>query len=166
MPQPALPYIIDVEASGFGPYGYPIEIGVALAPGEKFCSLILPVPEWTHWDETSEEVHNISRDTLETYGSPVKDVAIRLNTLLSNETVYSDGWVVDKPWITQLFYMSRIEPRFTISSLEMILSDGQMSIWHATKDQVILDLGLKRHRASFDAMIIQETYFRTLAETR
>jgi len=166
MPQPTLPYIIDVEASGFGHEGYPIEVGVVLAPGEKFCSLILPAPHWTHWDETAESVHNISRDILETYGNPIREVAIRLNTLLGNETVYSDGWVVDKPWLTQLFYASMIEPRFTISSLEMILSEDQMNIWHVTKDQVIQDLSLTRHRASFDAMIIQETYFRTLDKTR
>ena len=35
------PDIIDIEASGFGPDSYPIEIGVALSSGEKYCSLIL-----------------------------------------------------------------------------------------------------------------------------
>jgi hypothetical protein len=40
------PAIIDIEASGFGPDGYPIEIGVALSSGQTFCALILPEPEW------------------------------------------------------------------------------------------------------------------------
>lgn len=37
-----------------------------------------------------------------------------------------------------------------------------MENWHKTKDQVIKDLDLSRHRASYDAWIIQETYKRTL----
>ena len=45
------PYIIDVEASGFGNGSYPIEVGVVLNNGEKFCTLIVPAANWTHWDE-------------------------------------------------------------------------------------------------------------------
>ena len=52
------PTIIDVEASGFGPYSYPIEIGVALDNGDKYCTLILPAPAWTHWDEEAEKWFN------------------------------------------------------------------------------------------------------------
>ena len=44
----------------------------------------------------------------------------------------------------------------------MILSPEQMEVWHDTKDQVVEDMELKRHRASYDALIIQETYKRTL----
>tara|TARA_B100000809_G_scaffold12879_1_gene11818 strand:- start:1149 stop:1406 length:258 start_codon:yes stop_codon:yes gene_type:complete len=36
------PFIIDVEASGFGAESYPIEIGIALAEGSKYCALIIP----------------------------------------------------------------------------------------------------------------------------
>ena len=32
------PAIIDIEASGFGPDGYPIEIGVALSSGQTGSS--------------------------------------------------------------------------------------------------------------------------------
>ena len=45
------PLIIDVEASGFGPLSYPIEVGLALSAGEKYCSLILPAADWTHYCE-------------------------------------------------------------------------------------------------------------------
>ena len=34
------PLIIDVEASGFGPTSYPIEIGLALDDGHKYCILV------------------------------------------------------------------------------------------------------------------------------
>lgn len=48
------PLIIDVDASGFGDTSYPIEVGVALEQGRKFCTLISPAPERTHWDEAAE----------------------------------------------------------------------------------------------------------------
>ena len=159
------PYIIDIEASGFGPHSYPIEVGLALDPGTKFCSLIAPAPDWTHWDVSAEEVHRIPRDILETHGQPATHVALRLNELLGNATVYSDGWVVDQPWLTQLFSRAGVVQRFSISPLEMILSEKQMEVWHEAKKQVIKDLELKRHRASFDALIIQETYLRTREAT-
>lgn len=157
----ARPYIIDIEASGFGPHSYPIEVGVVLDPGRKYCSLITPAPDWTHWDDTAEAVHHVSRDVLIAHGRPPVQVALQLNELLGDRTVYSDGWVVDRPWLIQLFSRAGINQRFSISPLEMILSEPQMAIWHEVKDGVIRDLALTRHRASFDALIIQETYFRT-----
>lgn len=162
MPQPNEPLIVDVEASGFGGDSYPIEIGLAMEDGSKFCTLIAPAPDWTHWDDDAETVHRISRDILETYGKPMQDVANFLNDILAGKTVYTDGWVVDKPWLTRLFHAAGVEMDFTVSSLEMILSPEQMEVWHDTKDQVVEDMELKRHRASYDALIIQETYTRTL----
>ena len=162
MPQPNEPLIVDVEASGFGGESYPIEVGLALEDGSKFCTLIAPAPDWTHWDDDAEKVHRVSRDILETYGKPMQEVAEFLNTILAGKTVYTDGWVVDKPWLTTLFHAAGMQMDFTVSSLEMILSPEQMEIWHDTKDKVIDDMELKRHRASYDAMIIQETYKRTL----
>lgn len=156
------PIIIDIEASGFGSSSYPIEVGLAMEGDRKFCSLILPAPGWTHWDESAEEVHHIDRNVLEVYGRSPRKVAAQLNEILKGKTVYSDGWVVDKPWITTLFYEAGIEQEFEVSSLEMILSEEQMECWHQTKEEVIQDLDLQRHRASNDASIIQETYIRTL----
>ena len=165
MRQIAHPFIIDIEASGFGPYSYPIEIGLALEPGIKFCSLIAPAPDWTHWDAEAEKVHRVPRDILETHGKPAIQVAVSLNELLGNTTVYSDGWVVDKPWLIQLFSRTGVPQQFSISPLEMILSERQMEVWHKIKKQVTGELALTRHRASFDALIIQETYLRTRRET-
>lgn len=155
------PCIIDVEASGFGPKGYPIEVGVVLSSGEQYCSLILPSPEWTFWDEEAEKIHRVPRDILETYGKPLNEVAENLNRLLENKTVYSDGWVVDRPWVLQLFDKARLPLQFNLSALEMILSEGQMAVWHKVKDKVLEELDLKRHRASMDAAIIQKTYVRS-----
>ncbi|MEQ8194449.1 MAG: hypothetical protein RIB59_08160 [Rhodospirillales bacterium] len=156
-----LPSIIDVEASGFGPDSYPIEIGLALDNGAKYCSLVLPASDWTHWDDEAEKVHRIPRDILEDHGKPMKRVANELNELLENKTVYSDGWVVDHPWLVKLFGTCNIAPKFQTSSLEMILSEEQMEAWHDTKDVVLSEMDLKRHRASYDAYIIQQTWART-----
>ncbi|MFP4420828.1 MAG: hypothetical protein ACLFRG_09835 [Desulfococcaceae bacterium] len=158
------PFIIDVEASGFGGASYPIEIGVALNDGKKFCTLILPAPDWTHWDKNAEKVHRVARDILETYGKPIGVVTERLNELLNGTTLYTDGWVVDKPWLTTLFHVARKPMKFSVSPLEMILSERQMEIWHATKDKVVAEMNLVRHRASYDAWIIQQTYKKTLDE--
>lgn len=155
------PAIIDVEASGFGSASYPIEVGAVLHDGSKYCALIMPRPEWTHWDEGAEKVHRISRDILETHGKPIEEVAAHLNDLLRNQTAYSDGWVVDKTWLDRLFYAARMRCEFSFSSLEMILSEPQMAIWHDTKDRVLAELGQRRHRASFDALVIQQTWERT-----
>lgn len=157
------PTIIDVEAAGFGYRSYPIEIGLALSEGVRFSALILPLPDWDYWDPAAESVHHLSREVLMRRGKPAAVVADALNALLEDRTVFSDGWVVDKPWVDQLYYATGVRQRFTVSSLEIILSEPQMAIWHDTKAQVIGELKLKRHRASTDAMIIQETYMRTQA---
>ena len=166
MAGPKTPIIIDVEASGFGGTSYPIEVGVALDDDTKYCSLILPAAEWDHWDSEAEKVHRIARDILETYGKPIPEVAAHMNNLLEGKTLYTDGWVVDKPWLTTLFHKAQMEMKFRVSPLEMILTEGQMERWHETKDRVLAEVQKHRHRASFDAWIIQQTYQRTLAETR
>lgn len=164
MPRVENPIIVDVEASGFGGMSYPIEVGIALDDDTKYCSLILPAPDWEHWDDDAEKVHRIARDILETYGKPVQEVAANLNRLLEGKTLYTDGWVVDKPWLTTLFHEAQIEMKFRVSPLELILSEQQMTRWHDTKDKILAEVKERRHRASFDAWIIQETYKRTLVE--
>jgi hypothetical protein len=158
------PLIIDVEASGFGETSYPIEVGVALENNKKFCTLILPAPDWTHWDAEAEKIHRVARDILESYGKPMREVTANLNALLEGRTLYTDGWVVDKPWLTTLFHAARTSMDFHVSPLEAILSESQMARWHQTKDRVLLEMNKTRHRASYDAWVIQETYKRTLIE--
>ena len=155
------PLIIDIEASGFGARSYPIEVGVALRDGTKFCSLIMPAPDWTHWDTSAEQVHRVSRDILQTYGKPMREVTAQLNDLLDGCTLYTDGWVVDRPWLITLFHAARMPMKFSVSPLEMILSEAQMALWHETKTTVIASMDDQRHRASYDAWVIQETYRRT-----
>jgi hypothetical protein len=93
----------------------------------------------------------------------LREVATHLNQLLEGKTLYTDAWVVDKPWLTTLFYEAKMEMKFSVSPLEMILSEDQMALWHETKDRILAGIEHHRHRASFDAWIIQETYKQTLA---
>ncbi len=160
------PNIIDIEASGFGAFSYPIEIGIVLSSGKSYCSLIKPQPQWTHWDHDAQMMHQLSRDTLEKHGNNVFAVANELNALLAGKTIYSDGWVVDKPWLITLFHAASIPQKFTMSALEMILSESQMNIWHDTKANILKNSHFPRHRASSDAKVIQETYARTLHQTQ
>ena len=155
------PFIIDVEASGFGASSYPIEVGVAMGRHAKYCSLIKPAADWTHWDSSAESFHQIKRSQLNAHGKPVREVALQLNSLLLDATVYSDGWVVDQPWLITLFHQAAVPMRFQLSALEMILTEAQMEIWQATKTQVLSQTQGTRHRASYDAWVIQETYRRT-----
>lgn len=155
------PNIIDFEASGFGVESYPIEVGVVLASGEKYCALIKPASKWRFWDIQAEQLHGLSREVLCEYGKPIHVVAKELNAFLAERVVYSDGWVVDKPWLSRLYYDTGIEPSFYLSPLEMILKEAQMAIWSQTKQEVIESLTVQRHRASIDALIIQETFART-----
>lgn len=159
------PLIIDIEASGLGAQGYPIEIGLALEDNRRYSTLIRPAPNWTHWDSEAEKLHRIARDILETYGKPLREVATQLNTLLDGTTLYSDGWVVDKPWLTALFHRAGVEMRFQVSPLEAILSEAQMGRWQHAKNCVLAEANKMRHRASFDAWIVQETYRRTLRDS-
>jgi hypothetical protein len=166
MPTVENPIIIDVEASGFGASSYPIEVGIAFDDDTKYCSLIAPAPDWSHWDRDAEKVHGIARDTLQTHGRSPQEVASELNELLEGRTLYTDGWVVDKPWLTTLFSQAGMEMRFSVSPLEMILSERQMERWHETKDRILAESARQRHRASFDAWVIQETYRATREASR
>lgn len=165
MIRPTCPYIIDIEASGFGSNSYPIEVGLALEPDQRYCTLIRPVDHWNHWDVQAESLHKISREILRKIGRQVIEVARELNHRLASKVVYSDAWGVDNTWVVELYAAAGIDKTFTVSSLEMILTEQQIALWPETRDAVVSDLKVERHRASNDAWVIQETYVRTLAMT-
>jgi hypothetical protein len=156
-----IPNIIDVEASGFGSLSYPIEVGVINQLGKRFCGLIKPQSDWTHWDQKAESLHGISRKLLAEKGLPVQEVCRQLNKFLAGQVVYSDGWVVDDTWLIKLFNAAKMTMEFHVSSLEMILNEVQMPLWHATKDRLFLQMKERRHRASSDAALIQNTFVTT-----
>jgi len=157
----SIPTIIDVEASGFGSLSYPIEVGVINPSGIRFCRLIKPQSDWIHWDSEAESLHGISRQLLAEKGCSAQQVCQQLNQFLMGQIVYSDGWVVDDTWLIKLFYAAKVTMQFHVSSLEMILSETQMSLWHSTKDGLFQQMQEQRHRASSDAALIQNTFVTT-----
>jgi hypothetical protein len=155
------PIILDVEASGFGKGSYPIEIGLVLPDGTPHCFLIAPARTWTAWDPEAEAIHGISREVLEAYGRPLQEVAWRLNELLRDKTVYSDAWSFDMSWLGKLFDAANFPQAFRVAPLHEVLKQHQLEAWDNTKMRVVEELRLRRHRASGDARILQETYRRT-----
>lgn len=158
MRKPPHPTIIDIEASGFGSYSYPIEIGVVKTNGDRYCALIQPVPEWDHWNDSAQLIHGISRQLIESRGRKPRDICLELNQFLGNITTYSDAWTHDSPWLNRLFFAARINPSFHLSPIEMIVTEAQLLVWDHTKKQLEKRLDIKRHRASCDAYLIQQTF--------
>ena len=160
-----LPSIVDVEASGFGAASYPIEVGIVRYDGAKWCKLIRPFDSWLHWDDKAEQLHGITKEMLHTRGVEPVRVCHELNRFLGNTIVYSDGWVVDNPWLIKLFSAAQVEMAFTCRAMEYILSEPQMNIWHEVKDDLSVNLDTQRHRASADAYLIQQTFIQTQIKT-
>lgn len=67
---------------------------------------------------------------------------------------------MDSPWLKCLFFAAGVVPRRRLSPLQMILDEAQMLAWHRAKDTVLAKHADARHRASFDAFVIQERYWR------
>jgi hypothetical protein len=77
---------------------------------------------------------------------------------LAGQTVYCDAWVVDKPWLIKLFAAADLQPAFILSPIESIQTDAQQQLWAEVKQELLVKLAFRRHRASNDALLIQETY--------
>jgi hypothetical protein len=160
MEQGMTPIIIDVEASGFGRGSYPVEVGLVLPDGSRHCYLITPARSWRYWDAAAERVHGISRDVLLSHGRPLQDVAWRLNELLRHKTAYSDAWSFDMSWLGKLYDAANMLQTFRVADIAELVDEHQRSCWHEVKQQVVEEMGLRRHRASGDARILQETWRR------
>ncbi|MDX1466078.1 hypothetical protein [Halomonas denitrificans] len=161
-----LPTLLDIEASGFGRGSYPIEIGLARADGSTCAFLVQPLDEWTHWDPKAELLHGISRGRLQREGHPVRQVARWLNDELGEVGIaYSDSWGYDNTWLSLLFHHAGMLPAFRLEALRILLSESQQALWSRTKEALILERDIHRHRAGEDARLLQLTYQRTLELT-
>jgi len=157
-----VPAIIDLEASGFGSQSYPIEVGFALSTGRLECTLIRPEPSWVHWDESAYAVHGITRELLLAFGKPVDQVAHWLNRQLKDTTIYSDAWAHDYAWLAILFDAANTTPSFKLDHLARIMPECESARWNQLHQEIELELGLKRHRASNDAVMLQRTWVRLI----
>lgn len=139
---------------------YPIEIGLVMGDGRAHCRLVKPQSDWTHWEAQAEAVHGLDRQTLQRAGRPVLEVAHWLNGLLDGRTVYSDAWGQDYAWLSRLYDAAQSRPTFRLEALTALLAEPEMTIWHAVRDVVEAGLGERRHRASTDARVLQQTLLR------
>lgn len=137
-------------------------MGVVRSDGLRFCKLIKPFDNWTHWDLSAQKLHGISRDMLSENGDAGTQICLELNEFMAGRQVYSDGWVLDLPWLVKLYARAQVEMSFKISPLEVILKEHQFNLWDAKKQHLQLALNIERHRASNDALLIQKTYVETL----
>ena len=151
---------LDIEASGLAPESYPIEVGIALANGQCWCGLIKPEHDWQYWSNEAAAIHQIDRHDLQTVGKSVKDIALILNEQLHNQIVYSDCWVLDERWLRRLFTAARIEPTFRLRDIMHILKEEQFETWEAVKQNIAGELDITRHRATNDARILQQAFYR------
>lgn len=151
---------LDIEASGFGHRGYPIEVGYVREDGQSWCTLIRPQPGWTHWDDTAEQLHGISRDALALHGREPLAVCRRLNDALAGRTVYCDGWAHDYPWLARLYDAADLVPSFRLESVQRLLDDRSRPRLDPALQR--LRAGLGRHRASADARVLQQALAHSL----
>ncbi len=155
-PDPAgLPWVLDVEASGFGRGSYPIEVGYVGPAGEVGCTLVLPQPDWTGWDPGAARVHGISRELLLMHGKPVDVVARLLNDQLAGREVYCDAWAHDYVWLARLFDAADRAPAFRLRDLRELLAPEELDRFDAVREGVRRDFAGQRHRASADARVLQ-----------
>jgi hypothetical protein len=147
---------LDIEASGFGRHSYPIEVGYVRDDGQAWCTLIRPLPEWTHWDDTAERMHGISRDALLLHGRAPGTVARALNQGLGGRTVYCDGWAHDYTWLGALFEAAGFPPSFKLESVQRLLDDRHLPALDPALQRLRASGLQQRHRASSDARVLQQ----------
>jgi len=159
-PSAALPCVLDIEASGFGRRSYPIEVGYVLPDGRAACMLVRPCAGWTHWDESAERVHGITRSVLAAHGRDAREVALALNRDLAGLTVYCDGWAHDYSWLGALFEEAGLSPSFKLESVGALLDEAALSRLDQARRDAVAEMGLSRHRASNDARALQRALSR------
>lgn len=153
-----LPTILDIEASGFGPGSYPIEVGFVTSHGQAWCSLVRPEIDWLHWDDKAAAMHGITREHIKRHGRGVADIAATLNERLRGQIVYSDAWSHDYTWLNRIYEAAERSPSFKLDNLRALLDDQQAAHWHEVKATLLGTLGSQRHRASADARLLQQTF--------
>ena len=153
-----LPIVIDVEASGVGAGSYPIEIGFVMPDGSSYCRLIKPYANWTRWDTSAQELHQISPSDLQKAGHAPESVCRWLNKHLRGKTAYSDAWGNDMSWLGRLFDEADIPQLFHVETITTLMTEAQMRDWAKVRQSVLGRINAQRHRASIDARVIQMTY--------
>lgn len=156
--------VLDFEASGLDlPDSYPIEVGIAQIDHDDkitvWSSLIQRPSEWTHWNDQSEGVHGISRETIAEYGLPASDVALILNTTLGDGIALVDGHRYDSHWADRLYEAAGIERTWELASYDIaIFGDGHISQETLQRILTLKPRKTPPHRAGEDARLLAEMF--------
>ena len=159
--EPGAPLVafIDVEASGLGPYSWPIEVGWTLHGHEPRAVLIRPADKWSMqaWEKPAEALHRIEPSLLLTKGRSPREVALGLNAALGQARVYSDAPDYDSFWLFRLYDAAGIRPNYRLHDLGELLSplwDGEPRALVARAAAV----SARTHRAADDVRHLQTMY--------
>lgn len=144
---------IDFEASGLGPFSWPIEVGWSFDDGVTGSTLINPSPQWpmSAWDPKAERLHGITPRMLADLGLDPAGVCERLDAALAGRAVYSDAPDWDSFWMLRLYQAAgrRCDIRLQdFSRLMPVLGDADKKKLLQQADR----LAPRRHRAAEDAL--------------
>jgi hypothetical protein len=152
------PTFIDFEASSLDLISsYPIEVGICAPDGVTSSWLIKPHVLWRDWSEQAQNIHGITRDMLITEGQEVSVVAAELNETLP-DIVYCDALAFDSFWLYRLFRAAKVQPRFELECVAVLLDESRAKAWNRTRESVLQMLNIKTHRADNDALIMHSTW--------
>jgi len=104
---------LDFEASSLAKLIYPIEVAWVFEDGTSEVHLIRPAPQWTDWDVEAEAVHHISREMLESAGTPHELVARRMVDQLSGHDLFASAPSWDGKWLSALLRAAKL-PRHAL----------------------------------------------------
>lgn len=155
---------VDVEASGLGPYSWPIEVGWGFHGQPPRSVLVRPVEAWSMraWEKSAEALHGIPPDRLLMEGRDPLDVALGLNAALGEATVYSDAPDYDSFWLFRLYDAAGVRPNYTLADLGDLLRP----VWDGEPDDLVAQAAKTAphtHRAAHDVRHLQVMYELALA---
>lgn len=151
--------VIDIEASGLHMDSYPIEVAI-LKQGEVRSWLIKPKSSWTHWCDTAETLHGISRRELNDRGQKIEQVVEEIDAFMGEFTgsLYSDAQVWDADWIDTLYFAGNQSRLFKIDSIYRLLSDLQKTHFAKYKFELAISGNYRHHRAESDVKMIAKAF--------
>ena len=156
---------VDVEASGLGPYSWPIEVGWGFHGHEPRSVLVRPHESWSMqaWEKSAEALHRIApNDLLEGGRTPV-EVALGLNAALGDAEVYSDAPDYDSFWLFRLYDAAGVKPNYKLRDLGDLLRP----VWPGAPHDLVARAGRvapHTHRAADDVRHLQTMYEIALRE--
>ncbi len=151
---------LDFEASGLGPYSWPIEVGWSVNGGQPKSVLIRPEPSWSmdSWDEQAERVHGIEMSDLQDHGLSPADVCEQLDAELAGLSVYTDAPEFDGYWLAVLYAALERQPTFRLLYMDELLAsfcDSLRIFLAKTRAKAIAP---PTHRAAEDVRYLNELY--------